>query len=68
MKEKYGIYSVEIEKDKNGLYFYVICFYKNNSEESTKIKSGDWFDTQQEAKFAAIGHIDKLEKGESIHD
>jgi hypothetical protein len=28
------------------------------------IKSEEWFDTEQEARFAAIGHIDLLENGE----
>lgn len=28
------------------------------------IESDEWYDTEQEARFAAIGHIDLLENGE----
>ena len=28
------------------------------------IESDEWFDTEQEARFAVIGHIDLLENGE----
>lgn len=33
------------------------CHYQPN------IESDEWYDTEQEARFAAIGHISKLEDG-----
>lgn len=57
-----------------GIYDFVITSYlihgSDQSAYSYKIyskqdviKGEDWFDTAQEARFAAIGHITLLEKG-----
>lgn len=35
------------------------------SEKRLIVRSEEWFDSRAKAEFAAIGHIDLLEKGES---
>ena len=46
-------------------YFYVIFDTDYKPSDSTIIRESDeWYDTQQEARFAAIGHITLLENGE----
>jgi hypothetical protein len=41
--------------------------YKIHNDEmyGGDIEADEWFDTEQEARFAAIGHIGKLEDGPS---
>ena len=73
MIEKYSYYEFEIKShdvpglDNNwvkGFFYviyapaYVVC------EESIIRESEEYFDSEQEARFAAIGHIDLLENGE----
>lgn len=73
MREKYSYYEYEIEscKDKetgDTKYVYVIFTddidHKNWLGTNIFRESDDWFDTEQEARFAAIGHINALESGE----
>ena len=37
--------------------------YNNWMKTNILLESDEWFDTEQEARFAAIGHIDLLENG-----
>lgn len=73
-KEKYSFYEYEIwsyaddDYPDTQYYYYKILsndpdlqFWLNTNVLS---ESTEYFDTQQEAKFAAIGHIDLLENGE----
>ena len=69
MIEKYSYYEFQIEPFARGeitnKWVYVIYDPDYKPTEHTVIRESDeWFDTQQEARFAAIGHISKLENGE----
>lgn len=69
--EKYSCYEFRIKKevvrDKEihlG-YVYEIFDPDYKPSDNTVIRESDcWFDAEQEARFAAIGHIDLLENGE----
>jgi hypothetical protein len=56
MIEKYGCYEYIIEYDIKFGWFYILY--------GIGIESEDFYDTEQEARFAAIGHICLLENGE----
>lgn len=76
MIEKYSYYEFEIfhelipiwsatgktDKTVNG-YIYKIYGEGCYPYDDGVIESDEWFDTEQEARFAAIGHITKLEDG-----
>jgi hypothetical protein len=64
MIEKYSCYKFEILRtivghlqDGWSYKIYMDCNY------SPDIESDEWFETEQQARFAAIGHICKLEDG-----
>jgi hypothetical protein len=69
-REKYSCYEFEIKKaivmkeTAELVYTYEIyggtCFPYYDG----MIESSEWFETEAEARFAAIGHIDLLENGE----
>ena len=61
--EKYSHYKFEIQ-EWNGRYDYLIYTSGCYPYCDGKIESTEFFDTEKEARFAAIGHIDKLENGE----
>jgi len=68
-REKYSFYEYEIHKDPHGCgYYYEI--YTDDVDHiywmRTNIlrSSDEWYDTEQESRFAAIDHIDLLENGE----
>ena len=70
--EKYSCYKFKIRKYDGTIYTsksngwdYIIYDpdYKP-SEQTIFRESSEWFDSEQEARFAAIGHIDLLENGE----
>jgi len=61
--EKYSCYKFEVQ-EYMGRYDYIIYTGGCYPYCDGKIESSDWFDTKQEARFAAIGHIDLLENGE----
>lgn len=63
MKETYGCYDFEIINHK-GSWVYVI--YEPGIPASPKsiIRDSENYGAQQEARFAAIGHISLLENGE----
>lgn len=56
--EKYSYYEFLITVIK-GEYSYVII-----DDKKIQCFSNEWYETQEEARFAAIGHIDLLENGE----
>jgi hypothetical protein len=70
-KEKYSHYEFEIyldvgllkDKEVHG-YIYKIFGTGCPPYDDGLIESDEWYDTEQEARFAAIGHIDLLENGE----
>lgn len=74
MREKYSMYEfkifhelipVSIDKDKTvDGYTYKIFCERDYLGHEDDIESSEWFETEQEARFAAIGHIDLLENGE----
>lgn len=59
--EKDGAYEYEIIPHE-GMWVYDI--YDPFNRKEILVESSDWFETQQEARFAAIGHISLLENGE----
>lgn len=72
MIEQYSNYEFEVRKYNGKIYTtvsngwdYVIYDPDYKPTEHTIIReSKEWYDTAQEARFAAIGHIDLLENGE----
>lgn len=65
--EKYGMYEYQIIKEEKGFVYEI---YTDNEDYGFYTKtnvireSTEWFETDQEARFAAIGHIVSLENGE----
>lgn len=64
MIEKYSCYEFEAYQDFNELFTYKIYGSGCPPYDDGVIDSDEYFDTEQEARFAAIGHIDLLENGE----
>lgn len=65
IKEKYSNYELEVASNKEPQgYIYKIYGTPCQPYYDGIIESEEWFDTEQEARFAAIGHIDLLENGE----
>ena len=75
-REKYSFYEYDIQsghktinpEDNEVIYFYRIFTddvdYNFFMQTDILRESDEWFDTEQEARFAAIGHINLLESGE----
>ena len=67
MIEKYSCYEFQITNVAAGnnpnLWVYEIFCECYPPYDDGVIESDEWFDTEQEARFAAIGHICKLEDG-----
>lgn len=59
MTGKHGLYVYEIDTDSSRLYTYKLKGLRSEDED---IDSHDWFETAQEARFAAVGHIVMLTK------
>lgn len=64
MIEKYSCYEFEIIEDFNNTWIYKIYGSGCPPYDDGVIDSDDFFDAEQEARFAAIGHIELLENGE----
>jgi hypothetical protein len=64
MIEQYSCYKFQICIEDGGLYYYEIYGEGCQPYDDGVIVSDDCFDAEQEARFAAIGHIDLLENGE----
>ncbi len=70
-REKYSFYEFEIKQiiteNKLGFVYEIFtsdpdyCSYMNTD---VLRESDEWFESENEARFAAIGHIDLLESGE----
>ena len=71
-KEKYSCYEFEIlkvvyaERDGRMNMGYIYEIYSDGCQpyDDGLIESDEYFDTEQQARFAAVGHIDLLENGE----
>ena len=67
MSEKYNDYKFEIFEYSDDDYpttkYYYYRIY-NDSQQGYIESDGNMFESEQEARFAAIGHISLLEKGE----
>ena len=67
MRKKHGYYEYELIPHAEG-WGYII--YTNNAvyqeiwETEVYRESDEWFDSEAQAGFAAIGHISLLENGE----
>lgn len=72
MIEKYSLYEFEIKRaivlvDEIAVLKFVYVIYEMDctpSDNTVIRESGEWFETEQECRFAAIGHINLLENGE----
>lgn len=69
--EKYSCYEFEIKKaivnsePARLSFIYVIYDPMYKPSDQTEIRESDeWFESEQRARYAAIGHIDLLENGE----
>lgn len=75
--EKYRDYQFEIFSHKipghlennnkwvNGYFYRMIKSHSNKTQPfNVIIESNEYFETEQEARFAAIGHITSLENGQ----
>lgn len=62
--ERHESYEFEIEYDVKFGWHYVIQGTGCKPYYDGIVESQDFFDTQQEARFAAIGHIELLLSGE----
>ena len=61
--EKYGLYLYKIILAAPATWVYEI--YDPNYPNIPPLReSSEWFETEQRARYAAIGHIDLLENGE----
>jgi hypothetical protein len=63
-REKYSCYEYIIEYDIDFGWYYIIYGVGCPPYDNGEIESEDFFDAEQEARFAVIGHIDLLENGE----
>ena len=71
MIEQYSCYKFEVFRSSGVLPIpgapehWEGWVYKIHNDEmyGGDIESDEWYDTEQEARFAAIGHISKLEDG-----
>ncbi len=66
MKERYSCYDFEIKKTDNvDEQQYIFLVYTSGCPpyDDGIIESDEWYETEQEARFAAIGYIDFLENG-----
>lgn len=61
--EKYSYYEFEIEYNIKFGWVYVIHGIGCAPYDDGKIESEDFFETEQEARYTAIGHISLLENG-----
>lgn len=64
MIEKYSYYEYKICKGIDNTFTYQIFSEGYLPYDDGVIESDEYFDTEQEARFAVIGHITKLENGE----
>jgi hypothetical protein len=69
MKEKYSLYEYEIYKQEVPLINHFVWVYKifcdrDYLNQCRDIESDEWFESEEEARFACIGHIGLLENGE----
>lgn len=74
--EKFSCYEFEVrchdipgwDKNENkwvkGYYYVIFDNYYKPCDPTIIRESDQYFDTEQEARFAAIGHISLLENGE----
>jgi hypothetical protein len=67
--EKYSCYEFALIEDPHGCGWYYEIYtddvdYRNWMRTNILRSSDEWYDTEQEARFAAIGHIGLLENGE----
>ena len=62
--ETYSYYKFEIDYDIKFGWYYIIHGAACQPYDDGKIESDDFFDSEQQARFAAIGHITILENGE----
>ena len=64
MVEKYSYYEFCLKHDNEENAWYYEIYDPDFRTRLVLRDANDWFDTEQEARFAAIGHIDLLENGE----
>ncbi len=61
---KFGLYEYEILENEGEWYYVIYDPYEEPDEHFILRESKDWYESQERANLAAIGHISLLEKGE----
>lgn len=64
MIEKYSFYEFKIVPEQEMFGYEIYCPDYPSTKTNILRVSDESFDTEQEARFAAIGHITLLEEGE----
>jgi len=64
MIEKYSYYEFEVFHDVDCPDHWLYRIYDSFYKDEVIRESDEWFDTEIQARFAAIGHIGLLENGE----
>jgi len=64
MIEKHSLYEFELIKITEGWVYVIYDPEFSPSCKTIMRESEEWFDTESEARLAAIGHISLLENGE----
>lgn len=64
MIKQYGNYQYKVFPYVNEWLYVIYEPGEEPSDLSIMIESDEWFETKQEAEFAAIGQIDILKEGE----
>ncbi len=64
MRKKYSYYYYKTYQDIDCPSHWIYCIYDNTYPEIILRESDEWYETEVEADFAAIGHISLLENGE----
>jgi hypothetical protein len=62
--EKYSCYEFEIKESRHRFCYFIYSEGCKPYFDGT-IESDEWFESEQKARYAAIGHITLLENGES---
>lgn len=63
-REKYSYYEFSVYQDMDCPEHWVYRIYDSYYKDEIIRESDEWFDSEQRARYAAIGHIGLLENGE----
>ncbi len=61
MRQRHSYYEYEVIAHQDALVYVI---YNPSHKNDICRESNEWYETEEEAQFAAIDHIDNLENGE----